>query len=50
MKSLTINLPDDLARRLQELSNRRQRTPEDTICEIIRKRLMLDRFHDLCRR
>lgn len=49
MKTLTINLPDDLERRLQELSNREQRSPEDTVCEIIRKRLSLNRFHDLCR-
>jgi predicted transcriptional regulator len=49
MKPLTINLPDDLVERLEELSSRQQRSPEDTVCEILRKRLILDRFHDLCR-
>ena len=49
MKPLSINLPDDLVERLQELSSREQRSPEDTVCEILRKRLILDRFHDLCR-
>lgn len=49
MKSLTINLPDDLEQRLQEVSRREHRSPEDTACEILRRRLILDRFHDLCR-
>ncbi len=49
MKPLTINLPDDLVERLEELSSRQQRSPEDTACEILRKRLILDKFHDLCR-
>ena len=49
MKSLTIQLPDDLERKLQELSQRERRSPEDTVCDILRKRLLLDRFHDLCR-
>ncbi|MBN1492474.1 MAG: hypothetical protein JXA69_21355 [Phycisphaerae bacterium] len=49
MTPLTINLPDDLAQRLREMSNREQRSPEDAACEILRKRLILDRFHDLCR-
>lgn len=49
MKSLTINLPDDLGERLQEVSSREHRSPEETVCEILRKRLALDRFHDLCR-
>jgi len=49
MKSLTIKLPEDLEQRLQALSSRERRSPEDTVCEILRKRLALDRFHDLCR-
>jgi len=49
MKPLTINLPDELVQRLQELSSRQQRSPEETVCEIVRKRLILDRLHDLCR-
>ena len=49
MKALTINLPDALEERLQELSRREHRSPEDTVCEILRRRLLLDRFHDLCR-
>ena len=49
MKSLTICLSDDLDHRLRELSTRAHRSPEETVCEILRKRLVLDRFHDLCR-
>ena len=49
MKSLTISLPDDLERRLLELSDRTHRSPEETAFDILRKRLMLDRFHELCR-
>lgn len=49
MKALTIHLPDALEQRLQELSRREHRSPEDTACEILRRRLILDRFHDLCR-
>jgi predicted transcriptional regulator len=49
MKSLTINLPDELEDRLQEVSRRMRRSPEDAACEILRRRLLLDRFHDLCR-
>jgi len=49
MKSVTIQLPDDLERRLQELSQRESRSPQETICDILRRRLLLDRFHDLCR-
>jgi len=49
MKPLTINLPDDLEDRLQEVSRRMHRSPENTACEILRRRLLLDRFHDICR-
>ena len=49
MESLTINLPDDLAKRLRELSRRERRSPEETVCEILRRRILRDRFHDLCR-
>ena len=49
MKSLTINIPDDLERRLQEMSNRQHRSPEDTVCDILRRRLNVERFHVLCR-
>lgn len=49
MRSLTIKLPDDLEGRLQDISRRMQRSPEETAYEILRNRLLLDRFHDLCR-
>jgi predicted transcriptional regulator len=49
MKALTINLPDDVERRLQEVSQREHRSPEETACDILRRRLLLDRFHELCR-
>ena len=49
MKSLIITLSDDLAERLKELSSREHRSPEATACEILRRRLILDRFHDLCK-
>jgi predicted transcriptional regulator len=49
MKALTISLPDALEQQLQEMSRRENRTPQDTVCEIVRRRLVLDRFHDLCR-
>ena len=49
MKSLTIELPDDQERRLRELSERQQGSPEETARGILRKRLILDRFHELCR-
>lgn len=48
MRVLTINLPDDLDQRLGEVSKREHRTPEETAQEILRRRLNLDRFHDLC--
>ncbi len=49
MKTITVQLPDDLEQRLQELSSRRQKPLEETAAEILRRRLLLDRFHDLCR-
>lgn len=49
MRPLTIDLPDDLDKRLREVSSREHRSPEETAKDILRKRLPLDRFHDLCR-
>lgn len=49
MKALTINLSDELAQRLGAMSTREQLSPEETAEEILRRRLLLDRFHDLCR-
>ena len=48
MKAMTINLPDDLAEGLGEVSRREHRSPEDTLCDILRRRLRADRFHALC--
>ena len=49
MRPLTINLPDDLDERLRELASREHRSPEEAVCDILRRRLLLDRFHALCR-
>ena len=49
MKSLTIILSDEVARDLDEVSRREHRSPEDVACDILRRRLILDRFHELCR-
>ena len=48
MKNLTISLPDDLERRLQEFSRRAHRTPEEAVRDILRSRLVVGRFHELC--
>ena len=47
MKVLTINLSDDMEQRLQEVSQREHRTLEEAACEILRKRLILDKLHGL---
>jgi plasmid stability protein len=47
MKTLTINLPDDMEQRLQEVSQREHRSLEETACDILRRRLLLDKFHDI---
>ena len=44
----TINLPDDLESRLQEISRRDNLSPDEAICQILRKRLLLNRFRELC--
>jgi len=49
MESITVQLPDDVARQLRDLSSREKRRPEDTARDILRRRLALDRFHELCR-
>ena len=49
MKTITVQLPDQLEQRLQELSSRQQKPLEETAADILRRRLLLDRFHDLCR-
>jgi plasmid stability protein len=49
MRLLTIQLTDEVDQRLRAVSSREQRSPEETAAEILRKRLALDRFHDLCR-
>lgn len=49
MKALTINLPDDLDQRLREFAGRENLSPEESVREIVRRQLMQDRFHELCR-
>lgn len=46
---MTIHLPDDLEERLREFSRRERRSLEEVVFEILRRRLILDRFGDLCR-
>jgi|GEM_PF-1811392 len=49
MKTITIQLTDDLEQRLREQSVLSHATPEQTAADILRRRLAMDRFHDLCR-
>lgn len=49
MKSLTIQLSEDLARDLTSLSQRQHASVEETAGEILRRRLLLSRFQELCR-
>jgi len=49
MKTITVQLPDEVERRLREVSSRQQRAPEDVAQDILRRRLTIERFHDLCR-
>jgi predicted transcriptional regulator len=49
MKVLTISLSDELEQRLREVSGRQRRTPEDAARDILRRRLLADRFGELCR-
>lgn len=49
MKTITVELSDETERRLRDLSDREQRAPEEVARDILRRRLTLDRFHDLCR-
>lgn len=49
MKTITLQLADEMAQRLNELSRREHRAPEQTASEILERRLRLDRFRELCR-
>lgn len=49
MKSLTIQIPESLEKRLAEYSCRHGLSLADAACEIIHRRLLLNRFHELCR-
>jgi predicted transcriptional regulator len=49
MKTISVQLSDEVAQRLSEVSRREHRAPEQTASEILRRRLMLDRFSELCR-
>ena len=49
MRMLKVPIPDDLSRRLEQFCRRQHQSAEDAVREILRKRLLLDRFHELCR-
>ena len=49
MEAITVQLPDEVAGRLRQLADQEHRAVEETIGEILRRRLTLNRFHDLCR-
>jgi hypothetical protein len=49
MRSLTIQLSEDLARDLANLSQRQHASVEETARGILRRRLLLSRFQELCR-
>lgn len=48
MKSITLQLSDDLEEQLNRFSQREHRAVEDAAREIIRRRLAIDRFQELC--
>ena len=48
MKSITLQLPDDLREQLCRYSQRKDQPIEDVACEIIRRRLATERFEELC--
>lgn len=48
MKSITLQLPDDLEEQLNLFSQREHRAVEDAARDIIRRRLATDRFQELC--
>jgi len=49
MKNITVQLSDDLEQQLQELSTRQRKPVEQAVTDILRQRLMADRFRELCR-
>lgn len=49
MTSITLQLPDEFGQRLREVADREQRPPEEVALDILRRRLTMDRFHELCR-
>ena len=49
MKTLKITIPDDMEQPLDRFCRRQQRSAEEAVGEIVRTRLLLDRFHELCR-
>jgi predicted transcriptional regulator len=48
MRCITLELSDDLDDQLLRLSRREHRPIEETVRDIIRRRLAGDRFHELC--
>lgn len=48
MKSITLQLSDDLEEQLNRFSKREHCAVEDAARDIIRRRLATDRFQELC--
>ena len=48
MKSITLQLPNELEEQLYRLSQREHRAVEDTARDIIQRRLAANRFQELC--
>ena len=47
MNRLTIDIPDDLDAELRKFCEQEDLSPEDAVCEILRRRLAVQRFRDL---
>jgi predicted transcriptional regulator len=48
MKRITVELPDDVSQRLEDLSAHQRMPVEQAAADILRRRLTVDRFRELC--
>ncbi len=49
MNRLTIDIPDDLDAELRKFCEQEDMSVEDAVCEILRRRLAVQQFHELAR-
>ena len=49
MKTLKITITDEIDERLEQFCRQQHQSAEDAVREIVKKRLIQDRFHELCR-